>query len=85
MILVGLTRMATRDIPGISSRNSPSCFVTNSVSAETTLRAAEDAANAAGLHMQVFNASTSRDINAVFTSFGRERPDAIFVGGDGLF
>ena len=55
------------------------------ITAETTLRAAEDAANAAGLHMQVFNASTSRDINAVFTSFGRERPDAIFVGGDGLF
>jgi ABC-type uncharacterized transport system substrate-binding protein len=55
------------------------------ITVETTLRAAEDAAGAAGLHIQVFNASTSREINAAFASLGRERPDALFVGGDGLF
>ena len=38
-----------------------------------------------GLQIQVLNASTSREINAAFATFGRERPDALFVGGDPLF
>ena len=38
-----------------------------------------------GLQVQVLNASTSREINAAFASLGRERPDALFVGGDGFF
>jgi putative ABC transport system substrate-binding protein len=32
------------------------------------------------LQIQVFNASTSGDINAAFATFVRERPDALFVG-----
>jgi putative ABC transport system substrate-binding protein len=32
-----------------------------------------------GLQIQVLNASTSREIDAAFASFGRERPDAVFV------
>jgi putative ABC transport system substrate-binding protein len=32
-----------------------------------------------GLQIQVFNASTSGEINAAFASFARERPDAVFV------
>jgi putative ABC transport system substrate-binding protein len=57
----------------------------NAVNAETTLRDAQAAARAMGLQIQVLNASTSREINAAFASLGRERPDALFVGGDGLF
>jgi putative ABC transport system substrate-binding protein len=40
------------------------------------------AARAMGLQIQVFNASTSREINAAFASLVRERPDALFVGGE---
>jgi putative tryptophan/tyrosine transport system substrate-binding protein len=50
--------------------------------AETTLRDAEAAARAMGLQIQVLNASTSREIDAAFATFVRERPDALFVGGD---
>jgi putative ABC transport system substrate-binding protein len=53
--------------------------------AETTLRDVEPAARAMGLQIQVHNASTSREINAAFATFARERPDVIFVGSDGLF
>ena len=55
------------------------------ITAEPTLRAAESAADALALNIQVLNASTSREINAAFASLGRERPDALFVGGDGFF
>jgi ABC-type uncharacterized transport system substrate-binding protein len=50
--------------------------------AETTLRDVEPAARAIGLQIQVLNASTSREINAAFVTFVRERPDALFVGLD---
>jgi putative tryptophan/tyrosine transport system substrate-binding protein len=46
---------------------------------ETTVRDVEAAARAMGLQIQVLNASTSREIDAAFASFGRERPDAVFV------
>jgi putative ABC transport system substrate-binding protein len=57
----------------------------NAMNAESTLRDAQAAAGAMGLQIQVLNASTSREINAAFASLGRERPDALFVGGDGFF
>ena len=38
-----------------------------------------------GMQIQVLNASTSREIDAAFATFARERPDALFVGADGLF
>jgi putative tryptophan/tyrosine transport system substrate-binding protein len=53
--------------------------------AETTLRDAQAAAGAMGLHMQVLNASTNSEINTAFASLGRERPDALIVGGDAVF
>src|SRR5262249_57416409 len=53
--------------------------------AERTLRDVEPAARAIGLQIQVFNASTSREIDAAFATFVRERPDALFVGTDALF
>jgi putative ABC transport system substrate-binding protein len=57
---------------------------TNS-NAETTVRDVQSAARAIGLQIQVFNASTSREINVAFATFMRERPDALFVASDGFF
>jgi ABC-type uncharacterized transport system substrate-binding protein len=51
----------------------------NTTSAEATLRDLEPAARAMGLQIQVFNVSNSREINAAFATFVRERPDALFV------
>jgi putative tryptophan/tyrosine transport system substrate-binding protein len=57
----------------------------NPTTTETTLRDLEAAAHAIGLQIQVLNASTSREINAAFADFARERPDALFVGLDPLY
>jgi putative ABC transport system substrate-binding protein len=57
----------------------------NATVTETVLRDAEAAARAMGLQIQVLNASTSREINAAFATFVRERPDALFVANDGFF
>jgi putative ABC transport system substrate-binding protein len=57
---------------------------TNS-NAETTLREVQSAARAIGLQIQVVQASTSREIEAAFATFMRERPDALFVASDGFF
>jgi putative ABC transport system substrate-binding protein len=53
--------------------------------AENTLRDAQEAARVIGLQIQVLNASTSREIDEAFDSLARERPDALFVAGSGLF
>jgi putative ABC transport system substrate-binding protein len=45
----------------------------------------ESAARAIGLQFKVFNASTSREIDAAYAAIVRERPDALFVGGDPFF
>ena len=42
-------------------------------------------ARAMGLQIQILNASTSREIDAAFATFARERPDALFVGADLFF
>ena len=49
---------------------------------ETTERDMEAAARAMGLQIQMISASTSREINAAFATFVRERPDALFVADD---
>jgi putative tryptophan/tyrosine transport system substrate-binding protein len=54
----------------------------NTTTTETTLRDVAAPARAMGLQIQVLNASTSREINAAFETFVRERPDALFVGLD---
>jgi putative ABC transport system substrate-binding protein len=56
-----------------------------STSAESTLKDVEAAARAMGLQIQVFNADTSSEIDAVFAQIGRERPDALFVGSGAFF
>jgi putative tryptophan/tyrosine transport system substrate-binding protein len=57
----------------------------NAINTETTLRDVQAAARAIGLQIQVLNASTNGEINTAFASLGRERPDALFVGGDAFF
>jgi putative ABC transport system substrate-binding protein len=57
----------------------------NVVSAETTVREVQKAADAFGLKIQVLNASTSREIDAAFATFVHGRPDAVFVGIDVFF
>jgi len=57
----------------------------NTANAQSTLREVEAAGRAMGLKLQIFNASTSREIDAAFAAFGRERPDAVFVGQDAFF
>jgi putative ABC transport system substrate-binding protein len=54
----------------------------NAANAETTLRDVEVAALALGLQIQALNVSTSREIDAAFADFVRQRPDALFVGPD---
>jgi putative ABC transport system substrate-binding protein len=58
---------------------------TNATNAATTLREVQEAAQAVGLQFHVLNATTSRDIDAAFTSLARERSDALFVSGDFFF
>jgi putative ABC transport system substrate-binding protein len=57
----------------------------NAPNTEITLRDVQPAARAMGLQIQIFNASTSREIDSAFASFMRERPDALFVGNDSFF
>jgi putative ABC transport system substrate-binding protein len=52
---------------------------------ETTLQQVQEAARAIGLQLQVLYASTSREIDAAFATFGRERSDALFVSGNTFF
>jgi putative ABC transport system substrate-binding protein len=52
----------------------------NAANAENIARDVELAARARGLQIQVLNVGTSREIDAAFAGFARERPDALFVG-----
>jgi ABC-type uncharacterized transport system substrate-binding protein len=52
----------------------------NAASTESTLTDVEAAARALGLQIQVFKASTSREVDAAFATLVSERPDALFVG-----
>jgi putative ABC transport system substrate-binding protein len=51
----------------------------------STLRGIQEAAPAIGLQIQTLNASTIGEINAAFAVLARDRPDALFVGGDAFF
>jgi putative tryptophan/tyrosine transport system substrate-binding protein len=54
----------------------------NASTAETTLRDVAPAARAIGQQIQVFNASTIREIDAAFANLMLERSGALFVGID---
>jgi len=49
------------------------------------VKGVEAAAHAMALQVQIFRASTSAEIQAAFERLVRERPDALFVGGDPFF
>jgi putative ABC transport system substrate-binding protein len=55
---------------------------TNATTTESTLRDVAVAARATGLQIKVINASTSREIEAAFASFVRERSDVLFIASD---
>ena len=52
---------------------------------QTTLREVTAAASTMGLRIKTLNASNSSEINAVFATLARERPDMLFVGPSFLF
>jgi putative ABC transport system substrate-binding protein len=54
----------------------------NVANTATTVKDVESAARVMGLQIQIFNASTSREIDAVFASLVVEKLDALFVGND---
>ena len=53
--------------------------------ADSTVSDLKVAARAMGVEIQVLNASTNSGLDAAFAILGRERPDALLVGNDGLF
>ena len=53
--------------------------------AELMLRDIPEAARALGLQIQVFNASTTREIEAAFAAIVRDRADALFIAPDAFF
>jgi putative ABC transport system substrate-binding protein len=57
----------------------------NAQVAETTLRDISEAARVLGLQTHILNASTSREIEAAFTTLGREQADALIVAADAFF
>jgi putative ABC transport system substrate-binding protein len=57
----------------------------NATYAEITARETGAAARSIGLQIQILKASTIGEINAAFATLVREKPDALFVGGDPFF
>jgi len=68
-------------VPGIS-RIAVILNPVNPTTSKSTLQAVQLAGRALGLQIEVVNASTSRDIDAVFATFARARPDGVFVSQD---
>jgi putative ABC transport system substrate-binding protein len=52
---------------------------------DASLRGTKEAAATLGLQIQILNASSIGEIDAAFATLARERPDALFVGGDAFF
>jgi putative ABC transport system substrate-binding protein len=52
---------------------------------QTTVKEVEVAARGMGLQIEIYNASTSREIDSAFATLVRERPDALFVSPDPFF
>jgi putative ABC transport system substrate-binding protein len=57
----------------------------NTGNTSSMLGAVEPAARALGLQVQMYNASTNREIDAAFAALVRERVEALFVAPDALF
>jgi ABC-type uncharacterized transport system substrate-binding protein len=72
-LLPGAARVAVLVDPGSRSMT------------DSTVRDVEGAAQTIGLQIRIYNASSSREIDAAFASIARERPDALFVGISSFF
>jgi putative ABC transport system substrate-binding protein len=57
----------------------------NASDAQPTVRHATAAARELGLEIDVFNASTVAEVDAVLAGFASQRPDALFIGPDPFF
>jgi putative tryptophan/tyrosine transport system substrate-binding protein len=57
----------------------------NTSTTESTLREVQEAASTIGLQIQILKATTIGEIDAAFAALAKERPDALFVGGDPFF
>jgi putative tryptophan/tyrosine transport system substrate-binding protein len=57
----------------------------NAASAEGALQGAQQAAASIGLRIRVLNATTIGEIDAAFSTFAQEHPDALFVAADAFF
>jgi putative tryptophan/tyrosine transport system substrate-binding protein len=57
----------------------------NATNTGITLREVQEAGRVMRLQIHVLKASTSREIDAVFSAFERDRPDALFVAADAFF
>jgi putative ABC transport system substrate-binding protein len=57
----------------------------NNSATDSTVGGTKEAAATLGLQIQIFNASSIGEIDAAFATLARERPDALFVGGDAFF
>jgi putative tryptophan/tyrosine transport system substrate-binding protein len=57
----------------------------NTAVTDATLLGTKEAAATLGLQIQILNASSIGEIDAAFATLARERPDALFVGGDAFF
>jgi putative ABC transport system substrate-binding protein len=58
---------------------------TNVPNTESLLQEIGSAGDAIGLQLEILNASTIEEIDAVFEPFAKTAPDAVYVGGDSLF
>jgi putative ABC transport system substrate-binding protein len=77
-LLRELVPMATRLAALVNPANAE-------IFSEQVLRQVEQGARALGLQVHMLNASTSREIDAAFTTLVRERCDALFVAADPFF
>jgi putative ABC transport system substrate-binding protein len=57
----------------------------NTATSEAIIKDVQEAAPGMGLQIQIFNASTIRELDLTFAGFADNRPDALFVAPDGFF
>jgi putative ABC transport system substrate-binding protein len=57
----------------------------NAATRDSTVEDSQAAARTMGLQLQFYDAQTRQDLDAVFASLGRNRPDALLVASDTFF
>jgi len=74
-----------RDLVPAAARIAVMVNPANAATAEATLRDVKKSTGTLGLQIQIFEAGTSREIDASFAAISRERADALFVAPDAFF